>query len=321
MRILVNQSSAGRVASRLAGHELVLVDKGKVTLGGKEIAAKDAKPDIVWLTFDALMGGSLDLFFDAALGGGVKWMHTQQTGLDSPRYRDVVAKGIPLTNSHAQAPAIAQYVLANVLAETWPVAAARQAQREKSWKRLAFTELGGSQWLVVGFGEIGREIAKRAKAFGARITGINRSARDNHGIADAMATLADLSKLLPNADFVVLAVSHNDATNDLVDAKFVGAMKQGSVIVNIGRGQLIVDEALLSGLEKNAPALAILDVFREEPLPASHPYWSHPKVRVTGHTSSSGNGTLGRADNFFLENLRRFEAGEPLLSPVTAGQL
>jgi glyoxylate/hydroxypyruvate reductase A len=117
---------------------------------------------------------------------------------------------------------------------------------------------------------------------------------------------------------VVLAAAQTDATTDLVDAKFVSAMKARSIIVNIARGGLVVDEALIAGLDKGAPGLAILDVFREEPLPKGHPFWAHPKVRVTGHTSSSGTGTLPRADNFFLENLKRFEAGHELLSRVEA---
>jgi phosphoglycerate dehydrogenase-like enzyme len=316
MRIFANETSAKRIQGALAAHELILVDgKGIIHAGGKEVAAKEARPDIVWLTFDSLMGGHLDLFFDAALGGSVKWLHTQQTGLDSPRYRDVVAAGIKLTNSHAQAPAIAEYTLANVLAETWPIAASRAAQASGEWKRMLFREVGQSHWLIVGLGAIGREIAARAKGFGAKITGINRNGRADPA-ADATGTLADLPKLLPTADVVVLAAARTDATTDLVDAKFVAAMKPGSILVNVARGELVVDAALIAGLDKGAPGVAILDVFREEPLPKAHPYWKHPRVRVTGHTSSSGTGTLARADNFFLENLKRYEAGQPLLSPV-----
>jgi phosphoglycerate dehydrogenase-like enzyme len=318
MRIFASAASAGRVEKALAGHELILVDgKGAVTAGGKTVAAKDIKPDVVWATFDSLMGGHLNLFFDVTLGGGVKWMHTQQTGLDSPRYREVVAKGVKLTNSHAQAPAIAEFVLANVLAETWPIAASRAAQAAGEWKRMPFRELAGTHWLIIGLGEIGREIARRAKAFGVTVTGLNRNGRADPA-ADATGTLADLPKLLPTTDVVVLAAARTAATSDLVDAKFVAAMKPGSILVNIARGELVVDEALIAGLDKGAPGLAILDAFREEPLPKSHPFWKHPKVRLSSHTSSSGNGTLGRADNFFLENLRRFEKGEPLLSPVHA---
>ena len=318
MRIFASEGSARRVAAALAGHELIVVDgKGGVHAGGKTIDPRDARPEIVWLTFDALMGGGADLFFDRALEGSVKWLHTQQTGLDSPRYRDVVAKGVVLTNSHAQAPAIAEYVLANVLAETWPVAAARAAQAAGEWRRMAFRELSQSRWLIVGMGAIGREIAARAKGFGVKITGINRSGRADPA-ADATRALQDLPALLPGADIVVLSAARTAATTDLVDAKFVAAMKPGSILINIARGELVDDEALLAGLDQGRPGLAILDAFREEPLPLSHPYWHHPKVRLTAHTSSAGDGTPGRADNFFLENLRRYQAGQDLLSRVRA---
>jgi phosphoglycerate dehydrogenase-like enzyme len=318
MRIFANAISAGRLEKQLAKHEVITVDNaGTIRGGGKEIAPGAVRPDIVWLTFDALGSRQFDLFFDVALGGGVKWLHTQQTGLDSPRYRDVVAQGIELTNSHAQAPAIAEFVMANVLAELWPVAAARAAQAAGQWKRMAFHELGESRWLIVGLGAIGREIAVRARAFGPHITGINRDGRADPA-ADATAALADVPRLLPQSDVVVLAAARTAATTDLVDAKFVAAMKPGSILINVARGELVVDEALLAGLDKGAPGIAILDVFREEPLPPRHPYWKHPKVRLTGHTSAAGSGTLKRADAYFLENLRRLDAGEELLSRVRA---
>jgi phosphoglycerate dehydrogenase-like enzyme len=316
MRIFASEGSARRVAAALAGHELILVDgKGGVHAGGKTIAPGDARPEIVWLTFDALMGGQPDLFFDRALEGPVKWLHTQQTGLDSPRYRDVVARGVTLTNSHAQAPAIAEYVLANVLAETWPIAAARAAQAAAEWRRMPFHELSQSRWLIIGMGAIGREIAMRAKGFGVHITGINRTGRADPA-ADATLMLQDLPALLPTADIVVLSAARTAATTDLVDAKFVAAMKPGSILINIARGELVVDDALLAGLDQGRPGLAILDAFRHEPLPKSHPYWRHPKVRLTAHTSSAGDGTPDRADNFFLENLRRYQTGKELLSQV-----
>jgi phosphoglycerate dehydrogenase-like enzyme len=318
MRIFASEGSARRVAAALAEHELILVDaKGGVRAGGKTIDPRDARPEIVWLTFDALMGGQPDLFFDKALAGSVKWLHTQQTGLDSPRYRDVVAHGVTLTNSHAQAPAIAEYVLANVLAETWPIAAARAAQAAAEWRRMPFRELSHSHWLIIGMGVIGREIAVRAKGFGVKITGINRDGRADSA-ADATGRLQDLPALLPTADIVVLSAARTAATSDLVDAKFVAVMKPGSTLINIARGELVVDDALLAGLDQDRPGLAILDAFREEPLPKSHPYWRHPKVRLTAHTSSAGDGTPGRADDFFLENLRRYQEGKELLSQVRA---
>jgi phosphoglycerate dehydrogenase-like enzyme len=318
MKIFANAASVGRVVQALAAYELVLVDAGGTCrIGDRTVTPAETRPDIVWLTFDALSARQFDLFFDVALAGGVEWVHTQQTGLDSPRYRDVVARGIKLTNSHAQAPSIADYVMANALAEIWPVTAARAAQAAGEWKRMPFREMAQRRWLIVGLGAIGGEIARRAKGFGCHVTGLNRDGRAD-ARADATGTIEDLPRLLPESDIVVLAAAQTEATTDLVDAKFVAAMKPQSIIVNVGRGGLIVDRALIAGLDKGAPGLAILDTFREEPLPKSHPYWTHPKVRVTGHTSSAGNNTLARADNFFLDNLRRFETGEALLSPVLA---
>jgi len=318
MRIFANAAAARRVAGALAAHELVLIDAdGACRLGDRNVPPAESRPDIVWLTFEALSSGMFDLFFDVVLAGGVTWFHTQQTGLDSPRYRAVMARGITLTNSHAQAPAIADYVFANILAETWPGDAARAAQAEKKWRRLPFRELGGRHWLIIGLGAIGGEIARRAKGFGGRVTGLNRDGRPDARV-DATGTLKDLPRLLPETDIVVLATAQTAATADLVDAQFIAAMKPRSILVNIGRGGLIVDAALIAGLDRDTPGLAILDTFREEPLPQSHPFWTHPRVRVTAHTSSSGDGTVARADNFFLENLRRFEKGEALLSRVAA---
>jgi phosphoglycerate dehydrogenase-like enzyme len=318
MRIFASENAARRVAQALAAHELIIMDaNGVARSGGKEVALDLAQPEIVWLTFDSLMSGQLDTFFNVALSGSTKWMHTQQTGLDSPRYSHVVARGIKLTNSHAQAPAIAEYVMTNVLAVNWPIGPSRTAQIAREWKRMPFRELMGTHWLIIGMGAIGREIAVRAKAFGVKITGLNRDGRPDPA-ADATGTLADLPRLLPTADIVVLATAQTKATTDLVDAKFIAAMKKSSLLVNIARGGLIVDEALLAGLDNGTPSVAILDTFREEPLPPEHPYWKHPRAIVTAHTSSGSTGTLPRADNFFLENLRRYQGGEPLLSQVGA---
>jgi len=111
---------------------------------------------------------------------------------------------------------------------------------------MAFRELAQSRWLIVGMGAIGREIAVRAKGFGAHVTGINRTGRADPA-ADAARTLRDLPALLPTADIVVLSAARTAATTDLVDAKFVAAMKPGSILINIARGELVVDEALLAG--------------------------------------------------------------------------
>jgi phosphoglycerate dehydrogenase-like enzyme len=136
-----------------------------------------------------------------------------------------------------------------------------------------------------------------------------------------MATQAELPKLLPEADVVVLACALNDATRDLANDAFFRAMKPGSLLINIARGGVVVEDALLTALARKAPAVAVLDVFREEPLPATSQFWSHPQVRVSAHTSAASSGTVPRGDQLFLSNLKRYAAGEPLINEVDPNSL
>jgi phosphoglycerate dehydrogenase-like enzyme len=126
--------------------------------------------------------------------------------------------------------------------------------------------------------------------------------------------MSGLPNVLPQSDVVVLANSLNDATRYMANDKFFAAMKEGSILINIARGALIDDAALQRGLAQNKPAHAVLDVFEPEPLPSDNWMWTHPKVRISGHTSNAGHGTPGRGDTLFLENLKRYLANEPLLN-------
>ena len=150
------------------------------------------------------------------------------------------------------------------------------------------------------------------RPFGARIVGVRRTA-GAHPLADAMGSLDEVKSLLPAADVVVLSTPLNDATRNMADAAFFAAMQPKSVLVNVGRGGLVDEPALLAALDAGAPEFAVLDVFATEPLPADSPFWDHPKVALCPHASSFGSGQAARNDAVFLENLRRRLAGEPLL--------
>jgi len=194
-----------------------------------------------------------------------------------------------------------------------PIDSQRDAQAKKEWRRTPFREISQTRWTVVGFGSIGKLIAQRLKPFGAHLTVVRRSPAPDP-LADAVIDMAGLQGVLPQSDVVVLANSLNDATKSMANDKFFAAMKEGSILINIARGALIDDAALQRGLAQNKPAHAVLDVFETEPLPADNWMWAHPKVRISGHTSNAGNGTPGRGDALFLENLRRYLAGESLLN-------
>jgi phosphoglycerate dehydrogenase-like enzyme len=168
------------------------------------------------------------------------------------------------------------------------------------------------RWLIVGFGAIGQAVAERARGFGAEVTGVRRSG-GGHPLADHMGTLSEVKSSLADVDVVVLAAPLNDATRGLAGEGFFAAMKPGSMLVNVGRGDLVDEAALLAALERGAPEFAALDVFHDEPLPADSPFWDHPRVALSPHASSFGDGQAARNDAIFIENLRRRLAGDPLL--------
>ena len=172
----------------------------------------------------------------------------------------------------------------------------------------------------MGAGAIGTEIARRAKAFGAHLTVVRHSDRPAE-MADATITLAGLPQVLPESDVVVLACALNDETRDMADDAFFAALKPGAILINIGRGGLVDEDALRRGLDAGRPGYAVLDVFQVEPLPAESWMWDHPKVRISAHTSNSGQGTSLRGDQLFVDNLQRFLAGEPLINEASPSEV
>ena len=295
---------------------LALEDDGSVTRDGDVLAEAEVQPTLGWMSGDILAQRKMDDFFRCMLASPkAAWIQTAHAGLDLGGYGALQEKGIRISNSNAQAPAIAEYILANVMAVYQQLDQQTDLQRAGTWKPLRFREVAGTRWLIIGLGNIGLETAQRAHALGADVVGIRRRAM-SHPALRAVLPPFELLGQLPDADVVVLSCPLTDETRDLVDAEFVGAMKEGSVLVNIGRGGLIVDDALLSGLAENKPAHAVLDVFRIEPLPAEDPYWGHEQVRLTAHSSNAGNGTAPRGDQLFLDNLKRYLAGETLLNEV-----
>jgi phosphoglycerate dehydrogenase-like enzyme len=321
MKLLLHSNALSRVEGTLRTKglklDLYVVDPdGTIRHNGEAVAAEQVQPEVVWASLDTFVGGQFATFFRVAMqGGSVKWLQTFNAGLDMPIFKEIVRKGIRLTNSSAQAIAIAEYVMGQVLSEWYPIGQYRAAQAAHEWKRVAFRELSQSHWLIIGYGNIGREIAQRAKAFGATVAGVKRSIRAED-FADEIAKLSDVPRLLPAADVVVLACALNDETRDLVNAPFLERMKAGSILVNIGRGGLVMEDALVKALDAGKPAVAILDVFREEPLPASSPLWDHPKIRISAHTSPVGSGTVARGDKLFLDNLGLYARGDGLINEV-----
>jgi phosphoglycerate dehydrogenase-like enzyme len=317
MRLLIYEPALRRVERQIEPFQhqlqlLVVDSEGAITSGGETLDVDTAQPDAAWMSADSFGTGQRNLMVGALKSQNLTWVHTGAAGLDHPVWTQIVDKGAALTTGHGQALCIAEYVLAEVLATFQRIGERRAEQAAHRWTRLPFREIAGSSWLIVGFGAIGQDVAARAKAFGARIVGVRRSGKPDP-LAEHMGALSEVNSLLPAADVVVLATPLNNETRGMADAAFFAAMKAGSVLVNVGRGDLIDEPALLAALAAGTPQHAVLDVFHDEPLKDDSPFWDHPKVSLTPHASAFGSGQAARNDAIFVENLRRRLAGEPML--------
>lgn len=319
MQILMTKAAYGRVGERLAkiapDAEVVTAGSGDAyELNGQPIDKDAIDPEVAWISLDSYASGTIAPLFGRIMKAAApKWTQVMAAGIDNPMFKSIMSKGVRLTKSSAQATPIAEYVVAHALSLQTPIEAQAALQRDHVWKSTPYRELGNTRWVLIGFGNIGHEIAKRIKPFGVHLTVVRRNPAVEP-LVDRAITQKDLAGVLPDADVVVLACALNDETRGLCDEAFFAAMKPGAILINIGRGGLVDEEALRAGLDRDQPAHAVLDVFATEPLPADSWFWDHPKVRVSAHTSNSGDGNLGRGDELFLENLRRYLAQEPLLN-------
>jgi phosphoglycerate dehydrogenase-like enzyme len=319
MQILMSKAAHGRVGGRLAtiapDVQVVTVAPGEVyELAGKPIDVEAVDPEAIWFSLDSWGGGLMGALVGRTLKApSPRWVQVFSAGIDAPIFKTIMEKGLRLSRSGAQAIPIAEYVVAHALSLQVPIEAQAAFQRERTWKSTPYRELARTNWLLIGYGNIGSEIAKRIKPFGVDLTVVRHSPGAAE-LADRTLTLKDLPGALPGADVVVLAPALNDETRRMCDAAFFKAMKPGAILINIGRGGLVDEDALRAGLDRDQPAHAVLDVFATEPLPADSWFWDHPKVRVSAHTSNSGDGNAARGDELFLENLRRYLAKEPLLN-------
>jgi phosphoglycerate dehydrogenase-like enzyme len=289
---------------------------GKFSVRGKVVPRQQLDVDYCWLSTHLNADGFRDQAFDYLLEcKRIGVLQTFNAGLDHPFYKRLSNTGTRICNSSAQGVAIAEYVLAQVLAILQPIELQRRLQAERRWQITPFRELSQTNWLIVGFGPIGQQLAKRLKAFDAKVSVVRRSVQPSP-LVDAVAPMSDLPRMLRSADVVVLACALNDATRGLADDAFFRHVKPNALFVNIARGALVDDRALLAALDDGRLEAAVLDVFHQEPLPIESTLWTHPKVRLTSHTSFAGNGGRARWDRLFLDNIVRAAKGEPLINEV-----
>ncbi len=252
----------------------------------------------------------------------LRWVQSPAVGVGSLMYPELLASEVVLTSARGiRARSIAEHVLGMTIALARLLPATLRAQAQHRWAQAeletAARTLKGQCMGIVGLGAIGLEVATIAGPFGFRVCAIRR--RGDQPVpagVDAVWTPDRLDDLLAQSDVVVIAAPHTPQTKRLIGRAQIDRMKPGALLVNVARGKLIDDDALIEALRAGRVGGAALDVFSEEPLDPSSPYWDLPNVIVTPHTSGAMHDYWTPLVALFAENLRRFEKGEPLLNVV-----
>lgn len=267
-------------------------------------------------------------------GNRLEWLHSAAAGVGSSLGPEMLASDAIFTNSAGiHGPPIAETAMAMILHFARGLDLAARAQRELRWGAPQFwaadapvTEVSGSVVGIVGFGGIGREVARRAACLGSRVLAVRRKAGRGRDLSQAqgardagvevVAGDQGLSRVMRESDFIVLAVPETDETRGMIDRRRLFSAKPGSVLVNVARGKILDEEALLDALDSGPIRAAALDVFSTEPLPPDHPFYRHPRVLMTPHVSATTRRFWERETALIADNLGRFGRGEPLRNQV-----
>jgi phosphoglycerate dehydrogenase-like enzyme len=261
----------------------------------------------------------------------LRWVHSATAGVERVLTPASRSRGLVITNARGVfSRPIAEYVMLMILAVSRRLPQLMELQAERTWQPLEARELRDVTVGIVGLGSIGRAVGALGTAFGCRVVATRRrpeagsQATDGAGdeaflgsaMLDRVLPPERLPELLAESDFVVLAAPLTPDTMGLISDEAIARMKPGAWVINVARGELIDERALARALRDGRIGGAVLDTFREEPLPPTSSLYDLPNVILTPHTSWSSTRVLDRSVDLFCENLRRFAAGRPLVNVV-----
>lgn len=315
---LLHQKAFRRMEDELRGYAaevdfITMDDEGVFANGFTGEPVSQPVPDMVFGNTDFFFGPKVRAFFRFLIElPDLDWFQSSAAGMDNETLQAVHAKARLYTTNHTQSEAMAEWAIWQAL--DWLKAGRqhRAQEKEAEWQRIYHRDFIGSKWLIVGYGAIGQAVARRVKALGGLVTGVRRSGGTDD-YADTIVTPEEMGPALRDADITLLCLPHTPETENMADADFFAAIKDDAMFMNLGRGALVDEAALIAEMDRGKPAFAALDVTATEPLPEASPLWRHPNIAITPHDSSLTLGTFVRADETFLANLKRYLAGEELI--------
>ncbi len=254
----------------------------------------------------------------------LKWLHSTAAGVAQLMYPELRDSGILVTNpSGVFSVPMAEHTMGLILAlaRNFPDAVRQQdlahwSQQDLWDKPQHLSELNGRVLLIVGYGSIGRELARRAKAFDMRVWGVTRSGNGDHSHVETIFSAVQLHEALAEADYVVISAPETAETKHLIGAPELARMKRGARLINVGRGSLLDEEALVRALKSDALGGAAIDVAQTEPLPADSPLWKAPNLLITPHTSALSDQLWNRQAALLVELLERWFSGQEMFNVV-----
>ena len=255
-----------------------------------------------------------------ALAPKLKFVQSISAGTDQYDKAAFKAHRVRLASAAGvNANAVAEHAMAMMLSIERHIVSGRDHQARAHWRPMLSeiasreAELTGRTLVIVGYGRIGKRLARFAKAFDMRVIGVKRDPKTGAEGADNVVATADLSRVLPDADFIVLTCPLTPETENLIDAAALAAMKPAAMLINVARGKVVDEAALIAALQSKRLRAAALDVTREEPLPAASPLWTMPNVLITPHTAGETQAYEDNVIDILIDNLDRIAGGEPVL--------
>ena len=249
----------------------------------------------------------------------LEWIHGRYAGLDAILCPELIESSVPLTNGRGSfSQSLGEFVMCGALYFAKDLPRMLRSKAARHWDTFDVLELSQQTMGIVGHGDIGRAIARRAKAFGMKVLAVRRdvSPRAGDEDVDQIFANADLHKMLPLCDYVVAAAPLTPQTRHMLSTAEFAAMKASAIVMNVGRGPVIDEAAIIKALEEKQIRGAALDVFEVEPLPKESPRWGMDNVLISYHTADHTKDWLDDAVSLFLEQFKRWRNGQPLKNVV-----
>ena len=282
-----------------------------------------ARIEVAYFSEDLVPDFSRQFFSTCFKAPRLAWVHAFNAGTDHPVFGQLLERGLRVTTSSgANAGPVGVTAAAGLLMLARGFPGWMDAQRRRAWEQMrgaqAPEDLAGQTLLLVGLGEIGRTLARIAQALEMRVVGVRRSPRQAQDTVEELHPPEALDALLPRAQWLALCCPLTEATRGMIDAARLSLLPRGARLINVARGEIVAEPALIAALQSGQLGGAYLDVFAQEPLAPASPLWDLPNVVLSPHNASASRGNDARATTMFLRNLGLYARGEAMHNEVGA---